>query len=177
MRCMICNTEHEENICPVCGFDESMNYAAYATLSPVPEETVAHVLAAKEEWSKISSLNIYIYGHYYELVGEDQLQYVKSEECFITGGKELKEGEISWGSLLIPRIEGQDILTVCLVVKSSQDPKLDRKFHVMIDNPGGQGDECWKVGILFRNKENMIARLALGTEKLYQTSDDFRMTF
>ena len=35
--CSVCGNRTGESVCPICGFDESCNYACYPTLSPLPE--------------------------------------------------------------------------------------------------------------------------------------------
>lgn len=173
MKCPICGNEHNERICIVCGFDKSLNYIDYATVSPVAQKDLDYICESKKEWEIMAATNVYLNAHYYKEIEDDRLEWVESREILVANGKGMKAGTVIWSDIQMPRMEGMEVLTFCLVIRSGRNQELERKIHVMIDNPHGNSKEMWKVGIVLMDKRTMNARIVLGTEKSYQTSDDF----
>lgn len=64
--CPVCRREHENMICPECGFDHSLHFEALPTLAPVPGQQLS-VASLRAEWEHGSRVNtIRIEKKYYE---------------------------------------------------------------------------------------------------------------
>lgn len=169
MRCPVCGHEHKDLICSVCGFDESLNLVQYMTLSPVSDTVLKKLASEKEAWDRKAELEVYVMTHYYKEDGE-LLVLDHSEKTLLAKGINLKPKEVTWCDTRFPRIDAMEILTVCIFIKNQDSEK---KVHVMIDNPYGNG--FWKAGIKLMDSRKMIVRFVLGPEdgSEYQESDDF----
>lgn len=172
MKCPICGNEHESLTCSLCGFDNSLNLLQYMTLSPASDDDLKKIVDYKELWLRKAGLEIYVSLYYYKEDG-DKLVFDHQDKMLLAKGNDLKEQEVIWCDTRFPRVDGMDILTVCILVKSDDSEK---KMHVMIDNPYGNG--FWKAGIKLVNETKMAARFVLGTDdgSCYQESDDFYLS-
>lgn len=170
MKCPVCGNEHKNPVCEKCGFDETKNVLKYRTLCPISEEDTRNILGENNYWNyKIRELEIYAVVHYYTEDG-DKLIYHHSGNLLLAKGEAFKDNEIIWCKEEFPRVDAMDILTICLLIRNKNS---ERKIHVMIDNPYGDGR--WKAGIKLMNRKKMTARFVLGPIEGndYQESDDF----
>lgn len=170
MKCPVCGNEHRNQICGKCGYDQTKKVLKYRSLCPIQKEDTRGILGDENYWNyQMRDLEIYTAVHYYTEEGE-KLLYHHSENCLLAKGEDFKNNEIVWGREAYPRIDAMEVLTICLLIKNGASEK---KIHVMIDNPYGNG--CWKAGIKVMDRKKMTARFVLGpmTGNDYQESDDF----
>lgn len=174
-RCPVCgSTGAEFTICPVCGFDESLDHEQYLSLVPLRSGALSLQgrRAAWEEELKsrqLTELELLVETYYYT-VDEDSMTLSRTQEIPIAEGGSLVDGEIVWSDVEFPRIDDMDQLPITLYVKRGD---ARRRCRVVTDNPGG--GKTWHVGVRLFAGKHPEAELIVGSEDNHAQSDRFSL--
>ena len=177
-RCPVCgNTGATFAVCPVCGFEESLDYESCLSLVPLRDAAVLSVSGRRAAWERaqkrrqLSELEILAETYYYT-VGDDTPELARTEELLLVRGEALRDGEIAWSDTQFPRIDDMDQLPITLFIRRGEQR---RRCRLVVDNPGG--GRVWRVGVRLHDAQRREAELVVGSTDDYTCSDRFSLEF